>query len=174
MKGHPSFWKGKSLSIEHRANISAGCKGRTGHPHSAESREKIGAWRRGRKFGSGSESRRQKISVGRQAHIAAQIPNCKCGPCGGSNNRNTSIEIILRDRVLADFPEVQANVRFGIYEVDAYLPPPYHLAFEADGDYWHRLPGRAETDAIRDTYLLKYHGLPVIRLTESELKTWLL
>ena len=55
---------------------------------------------------------------------------------------------------------------FGRYNVDAYLPPPYHLAFEADGEYWHD----PKKDAIRDTQLLSKFQLPVVRLSERELQ----
>jgi len=74
--------------------------------------------------------------------------------------------------VLVEFPEVRANVRFGRYEVDAYLPPPYHLAFEADGTYWHNRPGDREANERRDAELLLEFNLPVVRLTEEELKKW--
>ncbi len=54
-----------------------------------------------------------------------------------------------------------------LVRVDAYLPLPYHLAFEADGEYWHQHPRR---DAARDAYLLKEFSLPVIRINGSELE----
>ena len=68
---------------------------------------------------------------------------------------------------LSEFPEVIPEKQFGRYRVDAYLPPPYHLAFEADGEYWHR--DSADYDEARDAYLLEKHDLPVIRLTEEEI-----
>lgn len=70
---------------------------------------------------------------------------------------------------LDEFPVVEMEVAFGRYTVDAYLPPPYHLAFEADGEYWHERRGR-EFDEQRDEYLAQNFKLPVIRLTETEIK----
>ena len=83
-----------------------------------------------------------------------------------ANRFPTRIERLLAGVVLAEFPEVRTQEPFGCYHVDAYLPPPYHLAFEADGEYWHRHPKR---DAARDAYLLRKFGLPVVRLTGSEI-----
>ncbi len=92
------------------------------------------------------------------------------GSCGGAScvppSSPTRIEDILVDVLLAEFPAVVREQRFGRYRVDAYLPPPYHLAFEADGVYWHQDP---EKDATRDAYLMAEHGLPVVRLGEAEL-----
>ena len=91
------------------------------------------------------------------------------GFCGSP----TTIENFLVDVILAEFPEVigPSKQRFGHYTVDAYLPPPYHLAFEADGDYWHALYEKRDPghDARRDAYLLREFGLPTVRITESEI-----
>jgi len=89
------------------------------------------------------------------------------GFCGSP----TTIENFLVDVILAEFPEVigPSKQHFGHYTVDAYLPPPYHLAFEADGDYWHALYEKRDPghDARRDAYLLREFNLPTIRITES-------
>jgi hypothetical protein len=55
------------------------------------------------------------------------------------------------------------------FSVDIYLPD-YHLAFEVDGDYWHSLEGRPERDRSRDATLMIVFQLPVVRITESEVK----
>ncbi len=61
-------------------------------------------------------------------------------------------------------------MRFGRFRVDAYLPPPYHLAFEADGTYWHRPESeQARRDVERDAWLLEHYDLRVVRLTEEML-----
>jgi very-short-patch-repair endonuclease len=62
-------------------------------------------------------------------------------------------------------PEVQ----FGKYRIDLY-DPVRHVAFEADGAYWHGLPGRVEYDARRDAELLKRFGLPVVHFSERVIK----
>jgi very-short-patch-repair endonuclease len=73
---------------------------------------------------------------------------------------------------LSEFPEVIAEKPFGRYRVDAYLPPPYHLAFEADGDFWHPYVERQRPGYYkqRDDFLLERFGLLVVRLTETEIK----
>lgn len=73
---------------------------------------------------------------------------------------------------LGEFPEVMLEKHFGKYTADAYLPPPYHLAFEADGDYWHPMveENRPGYYARRDAELLSRFNLPVVRLTESEIR----
>lgn len=81
----------------------------------------------------------------------------------------TRIENILHDVLLAEFPIVERERRFGRYRVDAYLPEPYHLAFEADGSYWHGSARMIVRDLERDAYLLAEHSLPVVRLGEAEL-----
>lgn len=77
----------------------------------------------------------------------------------------THIEEILVSLVLFEFPTIVREQKFGKYRVDAYLPE-YHLAFEADGVYWHK---DTEADKTRDAYLLKEHSLTVVRFTEREL-----
>jgi very-short-patch-repair endonuclease len=58
----------------------------------------------------------------------------------------------------------------GSFVLDAYTPED-NLAWEADGDYWHRRPGIAERDERRDQSLTSELGVTaVIRLTESELE----
>lgn len=114
---------------------------------------------------------RQATRERTQKHIALDFPNCRCWPHQSRNgllrNGSTNIEVLLVNILLAEFPEVREQEQFGCYQVDAYLPPPYHLAFEADGTYWHRYPKR---DAARDAYLLRKFNLPVVRLTEKELR----
>jgi very-short-patch-repair endonuclease len=77
----------------------------------------------------------------------------------------TYIEKLLINMLKAKYPVVIAEKPFGRYRVDAYIPPPYHLAYEADGEHWHD----AAKDAIRDKYLLEQFNLPVIRFTGKEL-----
>jgi hypothetical protein len=98
-------------------------------------------------------------------------PGCQCFLhrvllTNSSRGAISMIEQYMLDVVLAEFPEVQHRRRFGRYEIDAYLPPPYHLAFEADGLVWHD----TARDARRDAYLLERYDLPVVHLGEEELR----
>ena len=61
-------------------------------------------------------------------------------------------------------------MRFGRFTVDLY-DRAHHIAYEADGAYWHGLhdakhPGSA---ADRDAYLIQYFGLKVVHFTDTEI-----
>lgn len=91
----------------------------------------------------------------------------------GAPRKDTLIEKILWKLLeeVAGF-EIIRNKQFGRACVDAYIPE-LHIAFEADGWYWHDRNGRfsnaPEKDARRDANLLEKFNLPVARLTEIEL-----
>ena len=106
-----------------------------------------------------------KIKSNRWKDIQNHKTNCRCWVHGPKSP--TSIEKSLFS-LLSEFPEIIEQKRFGRYRVDAYLPPPYHLVFEADGTYWHR--NREQYDQLRDQYLLENFNLPVVHLTEEELR----
>lgn len=80
--------------------------------------------------------------------------------------RDTRLELALVLLLRGAGFIIKREKRFGRYRVDAYLPER-HLAFEADGKYWHSQ--QREHDARRDAELLERFGLPVVRLTEQEL-----
>ena len=65
---------------------------------------------------------------------------------------------------------VDLERRFGRFSIDCYLPE-YHVAFEADGTYWHSLPKTIAHDIRRDAELLQEFALPVIRFREDEITT---
>lgn len=194
----PMSFAGKHHSDETRALIGANTAARLkGRPKSEAHRARIGAANRRRFANPAARERvrtsnlvrwadpalrarhrtaflghpvddetRAKLSRARRAHVGT--PGCGCWVCGPK--APTTIETFLCEIILAEFPEVRAEEPFGPYRVDAYLPPPYHLAFEADGEYWHRLPGRQEHYEKRDAYLLAHFGLPVVRLSEREIR----
>ena len=136
----------------------------TGKIPSLETREKMAKAKRGRPL---SEAHRFASQLARRRHFEV----CR-GECGGPLCRphwtQTGLERALL-RLLADFPTVEPQARFGRYRVDAYLPE-YGLAFEADGHYWHRdREGIPERDVRRDAEILVRFGVPVVRLTEDDL-----
>src|SRR3990167_8489013 len=122
---------------------------------------------------SWSLEERRRVSERQKIHAKLQLNDCNC-PIHNSSVRlgramllsGTRIEKLLETVILAEFPEVITQKEFPPYLVDCYLPPPYHLVFEADGEYWHRFPKK---DAARDAYLLRKYGVPVIRLKEKEI-----
>lgn len=121
-----------------------------------------GGWNKGRKI---SEDTKKKMIEVKKLHAESNLPNCGCW--AHRRKSPTYIEIMLEKVVLADFPLVIPQKRFGRYSIDAYLPEPYHLGFEADGAYWH--PIGNEHDRKRDINLLEKFQLPIIRLSGKEI-----
>ena len=111
---------------------------------------------------------KKAISLARQRHLENHSSTCRCMP----NGKPSSLPKRLAKYLLREFPELIFEKQFGPYRIDVYLPPPYHLAFEADGSYWHGLPGMKKKDKKRDKYLLSNFNLPTIRVQESEIKDW--
>jgi len=56
----------------------------------------------------------------------------------------------------------------GIKIVDFYIPEQ-HLIIEADGKYWHSLPGAKDRD-VRQDFLLMFKGYNILRIGEELLK----
>lgn len=117
------------------------------------------------------EEIRRRISAARKRHAALFLPECQCILHKKVQKSQTKIEILLVEKVLAGFSEVIVQEKFGPYTVDAYLPK-YHLAFEADGEYWHSMLGRKEHDEERDRFLMENFSLPVIHLSGKEILNW--
>lgn len=156
-------------------NHGKGNKGRTGAIITAETRQKISKNLVGKKK---TAEHIRNMSLGKQAAMTDKLkekqriarvdhmiknPNCQCGMCRLPINK-TRPERIL-ELLLSEFPEIRPQEKFPPYKIDVYIPAPYHLAFEADGEFWHK-PKR---DQARDNFLLKKYNLPVIRLTSTEL-----
>jgi len=155
---------GATAAAKRKARYSQQSRARfLGRPHSPEHRQAISLAMTGKRHS------RESISKMRQIHIEHLFAGPTSCPCAAHKfpTSPTSIELLLQNVILAEFPEVVPQKRFGRFRVDAYLPPPYHLAFEADGEYWHRSKDRDET---RDQLLLQEFRLPVVRLSESEIR----
>lgn len=151
---------GSSWSPETKSKIKSTLSGRA---FTEEHKSNLSAAKTGSKF---SEEHKANIAAARKAHAELELPDCKCIH-HHKFAKPTNIEILLREVILAEFPEVVPYKKFGRYEVDAYLPTPYHLAFEADGDFWH---AKSQVrDAKRDAYLLDKFDLPVIRIWQHEI-----
>lgn len=152
---------GWTMPEEQRLNIA---KGHTNNPNNKFPRPKSESWRKNQS----QKMKGNKNATGYAAkHVAeCKDPNCRFVICNQPNSSMTGIHQILL-KLLDEFPEVIPEYPWGLYHVDAYLPKPYHLAFEADGEYWHK--NTKEFDTSRDQYLWDWFGLPVIRLTETEL-----
>jgi very-short-patch-repair endonuclease len=62
-------------------------------------------------------------------------------------------------------PAIRLEEPFGTYQVDCYDPAD-HIAYEADGAYWHNRPKQRKHDRRRDRRLWLDFGLPVLRIPE--------
>lgn len=147
---------------------------RLGRVPSDATRARVSKALRGRVLSSGrlghtnSAKARALVSAAKRKHMAECKGKCARVECSPPRSP-TQIEKILA-RLLSEFPTVLFEHRIGPYRVDAYLPE-YGLAFEADGQYWHRLTERDRPGYYdrRDEYLLMEHGVTIVRLGEEEL-----
>lgn len=169
------FQSGRIRSVETRQKIR---QARLGKPLSLETKERLSRIRKGRVVSE--ETRRKqrdsnrrtwrskRLRAKQRAITLALIEQGKV-KIPLPPLRNTAIERVLaRFLFEAGFCTVREK-HFGRFRVDVYIPE-CHIAFEADGEYWHRLneaenPGKYVS---RDRFLLEKFGLPVVRLTERE------
>lgn len=82
----------------------------------------------------------------------------------------TKLEDAVGAMVLAAYPGemVVREYRIGRFRAD-WAIPALRLVFEADGSYWHSLPGAAERDTRRDEWLTQ-QGWTVVRVQEQDIK----
>jgi very-short-patch-repair endonuclease len=112
-------------------------------------------------------SRPEVIEAKRRGANHSGEGGCNCARHSRTSyTRSTKLALKMVELFLSEFPCVELEHRFGRYTVDAYLPPPYHLAFEADGEHWHKDKAR---DARRDQVLMDQFELPVVRFSEREI-----
>jgi very-short-patch-repair endonuclease len=152
-------------SAETRAKISAA---RKGYNPTAETRAKISAANKGKKLSAEHRAKQSAAMLGRKQTLERRTARAVTYANYQRARPMTRLEQFVHDHVLADFPEVQREIAFGPYVVDFYVPS-HHLAFEVDGNF-HRLPEHVEGDQRRDGWLLAECNLPVVRLTEHEIK----
>lgn len=116
-----------------------------------------------------TDDEKRRISEAKKRHLEESV-GCRCGACLPHRPEPTQIELILKAHLENIYPdaEIKSYEKFGRFFVDAYVPEPYHISFEADGEYWH--PIGNERDTRRDEYLQDNFGLPVIRIRGGELR----
>ena len=164
---------GKHHTIETKEKQRNALKGKKRPTRSKEwgeniSLNKLGKTHKGTKHTKETRLKLSKIhKIRMKKHMLLKNINCKCFAHHMYSNSKLGSRMIAK--FLFNFPEVREEVQFGKYRVDAYIPPPYHLAFEADGDYWHNRPGAKEHDKFRDKQLLERFNLYVIRITQREI-----
>ena len=142
-----------------------------GVPHTLEAKAKMGLasmgrtpWNKG--LTKESDTRVMKYARSVQQHIETCNGSCGGASCGNRENPS-QLQWQVYDLLLKDFEVVIPETRFGKYSVDFLLAEEW-LAVEVDGSYWHSVN---KTDyKARDQYLLENFNLPVIRLSEEELR----
>ena len=113
-----------------------------------------------------SDARVLKNAHSVQNHI--EICDGICGGAACGNRKNPSqLQWLAYDLLLKDFPVVIPEARFGRYSVDFLLAEEW-LGIEIDGKYWHHINKTNYEE--RDEYLLEKFGLPIVRLTEEEIR----
>lgn len=158
---------GKKYSVKSRARLSEALRRRWAN--SEQRRDLLASYDRR----SARPEYHAKLSSARKRHLENADPNCACMVCSPRfRGVETSIEIKLFEILQPIFPDVQREVRFGRWRVDAFVPS-LNLAFEADGDYWHKLTERDRPGyyAKRDAAILARFGVVTVRLTETELNS---
>lgn len=123
------------------------------------------------------QSRKHMAEIGRRGARQPKSVECRAAISAGqraSKKQWRSFAVPSKTQLRAayllfsEFPSVIIEAPFGRYRVDIYLPSPYHLGFEVDGNYWHGLPGRQQGYRKRDEHLLREFGLPIVRISETE------
>lgn len=187
-----SWPKGRSLTIEHRAKLSQagrGNKNAVGQPGGG-SRQGIKMPWRGKarphsvdckcRFHTGPWAQRfdadyrLKLSEAAKAQMQRHADGCPCFVCR-PDHRCTGGQYTALARKLQLSLETKGigglipEVSFGQFVVDLY-DPNRHVAFEADGAYWHDRVKRERPNyyRIRDDYLRCEFGLIVVRFNERQ------
>ena len=94
-------------------------------------------------------------------------------PCAVKFNHHARWGATVPERVIQallvgmDIPFIEQWM-FRTFVADIYLPP-YNIAIECDGDYWHTLDPSIKA-TIKKDFAYQAEGIPVIHLTESDIK----
>ncbi len=113
-----------------------------------------------------SDETKKRQSINQRRHASLNLPSCNCFIHQKQKNPSNLSWKMVDFLVEAGFDIVIPEVQLGGFSVDALLAEEW-VAFEADGEYWHR--DRQENDSRRDEYLLEEFNLPVVRLTQAEI-----
>ena len=168
--------KGKKLSEEHKKKLSLAIKGKK---RSEETKRKMSEWQKGKNnhnYGKHltGETKRKMSLVKKGKHYSEEakrnmsIARIKYMASGKMKKKDTSIEIAIEQELIKNkIPYMKQVPIEGIALVDFLLPNK--IIIQADGDYWHNLPGRKNRDINQD-FLLSFKGYKIFRFTETEIK----
>lgn len=137
LKGKPSGTKGKHFTEEHKEKIR---QSNLGQKRSDQTRERLRTLAARKNNDPAYESFRKRQM---QHLIGIQADNM------------TNIEKILLKYLQLNYPGEVIEPQYPIDRVIADFSIPEHqLIFEADGEYWHSLPGAKQRDKRRDSWLI--------------------
>ena len=115
---------------------------------------------------SQSEEFKQRAREKAQNHSALDLPECKCWVHSPYKSYDISplqwrlLDFLVNAGVEIIIPEA----KIGPYRIDALLVEEW-VAFEADGDGWHK---DKKHGLQRDNWLFQKYNLHVVRLTQKE------
>ena len=170
IKGHIPWIKGKHHTEKHKQKMSLAFKGKKRKPFSEEWKRKISESHKGKKL---SEEHKKKLSLAIKGKKRSEETKRKMSEWQkGKNNHNYGKHLTgetKRKMSLAKKGKHYSKEakRKGIALVDFLLPNK--IIIQADGDYWHNLPGRKNRDINQD-FLLSFKGYKIFRFTETEIK----
>ena len=163
--------KGKPKSASHRQNIGLAQLGKKHGPASEHRKQAISAAHKGMRKPwmkiPRSKETKAKMSASRQKHLNTHAGDCRCRGRTWITGPSSLAWDMIDFFTTSGFEILIPEQSFGRYTVDVYLPD-YHLALEADGEYWHR--ETKEYDEQRDAYLMEKFSLPVVRFTQYEIE----
>jgi len=174
-KGHKGFWKGKKLSEGHKTKIGEANKGRKSIKYwlGKKRLDMIGNKNPAKKQGIGkkiSEAKKGWNGLIGHKHSEGAKKKMREAKINNPNRifKDTSIELKIEAELQRRNINYQKQVPLcKIAIVDFYLPE-YRIVIQADGDYWHNLPGRKEKDERQDKVLI-FNGFNVYRFWEHEI-----
>lgn len=161
-----------------KENMSKAHIGKSWGKHTEESKAKIGKANSlalsGKKRKPLSEETKRKISISNsKTHKEKWSKIGKEERCkmlekwikaGCSKNKDTSIEISVQNALKNKNIKFEKQKKVKNYYIDIFIPE-FNIGIECDGDYWHNLPGRKESDEKRDN-IIEQEGITIIRFPE--------
>ena len=168
--------KGRKHSDETKEKISLANMGNTnakGHKCSDEAIEKMSLAKRGKSHPSHmlgkkhSAEARNKISISMKAFLSQEENYARLLKQLSQIQSPTFIENKLFAWICTVFSteDIYRNYHIGKYYPD-FAIPELKICFEADGSYWHSLPGRKESDIQKDLYFIE-QGWEIYRFSEE-------
>lgn len=160
---------GKPKTEAHKEAIKSVWKRRRLTPVSEETRQKMAASHLGKKMPESHKKASTRNNLKRWASYSEEekrvitMPGLLAAKKANPSSIETTVALLLDSLGVAYIPQY----RIKRYIVDFFIPSK-NLVIECDGDYWHSLPGRVESDRKKDEYLASI-GVQILRLPETQI-----